>query len=320
MAGSLGLFDLPTEILLDVLEELECQEVLSFALVSRQALQITQDERVWRALCVRDFGCQQHLAGSLQRKASERVLEMECIPPSLRSLIHPDARTLVERAGVIKGGMRAHYRQIRAISSSKSILHGTIFKAAMEATFGYVVHSHNNIVGRPLISVMEHCLVDWRDHLLERISDHSKIPEDWRAILLCKIYWTSCLGESELLQFVNEQQRNSFCHKEVEGRDKLASILTKSVSLLRWEDTSEVFVDVLLLLGAIPTAETIKRALRASFQGRDAFNIFERVLPKLLLALNYISTENQVSLSSVLDCCDVNNHAESLFVPHIESL
>lgn len=280
-----GLLDLPAEILIDVLEYLRVQEIAAFALVCRRAYEVTEDERVWRVLCARDFHCQLSLT-RVQGKASQSALLLTHLPAHVRTRLLPQSLDLVREAGSIFGGMKAHYKQIQQIDASKSILHGTIFKAAMESTFGYLVHSSStSTVGRQLLSAVEHNVCEWNDLLLERVLDHSKIRENWKALLLCKIFWGCCLTESELSDY---RKKHSYCLKESEGKIKIGVLLERTINRLSWAQTSEVLVDVLLILGAIPTNVVLKRCLHASFDAAESEAAFQRIFPKILFSLDYI--------------------------------
>jgi len=292
---SRGLLDLPAEILIDVLEYLKVTEIMAFARVCRRAYEVTEDERIWRVLCARDYQCQLSIT-RVQGKASQLALRLRHLPEHVKTRLLPQSLEVVRDAGSIFGGMKAHYQQIQQIDSTKSILHGTIFKAAMEATFGYLVHSSTSeTVGRELLSAVEHNTCEWNDLLLERVLDHSKIRENWKALLLCKIYWGCCLMESELSDY---RKKHSFCLKESEGKVKIGVLLERTINRLSWAQTSEVLVDVLLILGAIPTNVVLKRCLHASFDDEASEAAFHRIFPKILFSLDYIPFVDEESYTT----------------------
>ena len=282
------------ELLVKILEYISYDDLLSISLVCRYLFQVSQDERVWRSLCFTQFNCKQHISGALQRRESIKAISLESLPLLLRKHITSDAIGAVSDAGIIFDSMKNHFHRVRALHCKKTFLQRTIFQVALEATFGYEVHSMYEWVGRKLIAAIEHCDCEWSDSLLERVLDHSKIPDLWKSILLCKIFWTCCPSQnSELDSFISPKKRN-ISHPEVTyGNPRLASLLEKVINQKSWNDTSELLLDTLLILGAIPSRTCIKRALQAPCKSIEAIEKFKKIFPKLIFALNY-ATDSKI--------------------------
>lgn len=282
--------DLPMEILINILEFLSYEDLLSLSLVNHKLHLVSQDDRVWRSLCTKQYNCKQHIFAAIQMRASKKALKMEHLPNKLGKRISKEALEIVTQAGKIFDNMKKHYQRVRICHSKKSFLQRTIFQAAMELTFGYLVHSEKQAVGPELTAAIEHCSCEWKDNLLERVLDHSKIPNQWKSMLLCKIYWTCCLPDnSELAEFFGSKHKK-FCIKESEGKAKLAYLLEKAVSQHIWSDTSELLLDTLLLLGALPSRKCIERALIANCESDESMKKFKIIFPKLLIAMDYSNT------------------------------
>ena len=108
--------------------------------------------------------------------------------------------------------------------------------------------------------------------------------------------------ESELSDY---RKKHSFCLKESEGKVKIGVLLERTINRLSWAQTSEVLVDVLLILGAIPTNVVLKRCLHASFDDEASEAAFHRMFPKILFSLDYIPFVDEVR-SDVCGCCRVS--------------
>src|SRR3990167_3259393 len=295
-AAQTSCLSLPTELLINIFEYLNESDLLSLALTCKALYSVVFDDRLWRSLCVRKHKCQPFPSGKQQLEGSLNILQLNHIPYGVKCRLKEESLDIIKQAGNTFRSMKEHFQYIKQATIRKTFLHSSIFQASLEHTFGYLVHSSNELVGRELIASIEHCNCEWSINLMERVLDHSKIPILWKAILICKIYWTCTVG----INF--KQAENSNYCTETYGIQKLNFLLEKAINQHSWDETSEIIVDVLLLLGATPTRVTIKRALTSHAKDAQAFENFKNIFPKLTFALGYSDHLSEVDNLDDVNC------------------